>query len=98
MNRPELNAERFVPDTFTGIPGAKLYRTGDLGYWLADGNIQYLSRNDFQIKVRGFRIEAGDIESVIRLMPGVQDCLVMLDSASGSDAMLVSYVKTADNA
>lgn len=98
LNRPELNAERFVPDTFTGIPGAKLYRTGDLGYWLADGNIQYLSRNDFQIKVRGFRIEAGDIESVIRLMPGVQDCLVMLDSASGSEAVLVSYVKTADSA
>ncbi|UMO90083.1 AMP-binding protein [Pectobacterium sp. PL64] len=59
LHRPDLTAERFIADPFSDNPDARLYKTGDLGRWLPDGSIDYLGRNDFQIKVRGFRIEAG---------------------------------------
>jgi non-ribosomal peptide synthetase component F len=57
LNRPELTAELFISDPFSGDAQARMYKTGDLGRWLADGNIEYLGRNDFQVKIRGFRIE-----------------------------------------
>ncbi|MBD2822984.1 AMP-binding protein, partial [Xenorhabdus sp. 42] len=63
LNRPALTAERFIPDPFSALPGARLYKTGDLGRWQPDGNIDYLGRNDFQVKLRGFRIELGEIEA-----------------------------------
>ncbi|MFN5455363.1 AMP-binding protein, partial [Bradyrhizobium sp.] len=72
LNRPELTAERFVEDRFSGEAGARLYRTGDLGRWLEDGTIAYLGRNDFQVKIRGFRIELGEIEARLSEHAGVR--------------------------
>ncbi|MBD2816756.1 AMP-binding protein, partial [Xenorhabdus sp. Flor] len=63
LNRPELTAERFLPDPFTAGPDARMYKTGDLGRWRPDGNVEYTRRNDFQVKLRGFRIEPGEIEA-----------------------------------
>ena len=72
LNRPELTAEKFVPDPFSGEAGARLYRTGDLCRYLADGNIEYLGRLDHQVKIRGFRIELGEIESVLARARGCE--------------------------
>jgi len=62
LNHPVLTAERFIPDPFSTVPGARMYKTGDLARYLPDGNIEFLGRNDFQVKIRGFRIELGEIE------------------------------------
>lgn len=75
-NRPELTAERFLPDPFGRGPGLRLYRTGDLGRWRSDGTIELTGRNDGQVKIRGFRIELGEVEAVLREYEGVRDCLV----------------------
>ncbi|WP_164021878.1 non-ribosomal peptide synthetase, partial [Pyxidicoccus trucidator] len=93
LARPELTAERFIPDPFASEPGARLYRTGDKARWLADGNIEYLGRLDFQVKVRGLRIELGEIEAALELHPQVRQAVVVVreDSASG-DKRLVAYV------
>ncbi|WP_164021874.1 non-ribosomal peptide synthetase, partial [Pyxidicoccus trucidator] len=93
LARPELTAERFIPDPFASEPGARLYRTGDKARWLADGNIEYLGRLDFQVKVRGLRIELGEIEAALELHPQVRQAVVVVreDSSSG-DKRLVAYV------
>ncbi|MBN3205752.1 amino acid adenylation domain-containing protein, partial [Pectobacterium brasiliense] len=77
LHRPDLTADRFIADPFSADPAARLYKTGDLARWQPDGRIDYLGRNDFQIKVRGFRIEAGEIESRLLRCPGVQDAVVI---------------------
>ncbi|MBV8200654.1 MAG: amino acid adenylation domain-containing protein, partial [Acidobacteria bacterium] len=95
LGRPELTAERFVPDGFGGRPGARLYRSGDLGRWRAGGDLEYLGRIDNQVKVRGFRIELGEIEAALRAQPGVRDCIVVLRAAREDvpgDRRLVAYV------
>ncbi|UUZ56125.1 AMP-binding protein [Massilia sp. H-1] len=71
LNKPEMSAERFVADPFSTRANARMYKTGDLGRWLADGNIDYIGRNDFQVKLRGFRIELGEIETVLKTCAGV---------------------------
>ncbi|WP_164019479.1 non-ribosomal peptide synthase/polyketide synthase, partial [Pyxidicoccus trucidator] len=93
LARPELTAERFIPDPFASEPGARLYRTGDKARWLPDGNIEYLGRLDFQVKVRGLRIELGEIEAALELHPQVRQAVVVVreDSASG-DKRLVAYI------
>ncbi|HZF09879.1 MAG TPA: non-ribosomal peptide synthase/polyketide synthase [Thermoanaerobaculia bacterium] len=87
LGRPELTAERFVPDPLSARGGERLYRTGDLARHLADGFVEYLGRIDLQVKIRGFRIELGEIESALAAHPEVRECIVL-----AMDARLVAYV------
>jgi amino acid adenylation domain-containing protein len=77
LNRPELTAERFIPNPFGRERGARLYRTGDLARWRRDGNLQFLGRIDHQVKIGGVRIELGEIEAVLSRHPQVRDCAVV---------------------
>jgi acyl carrier protein len=86
LNRPELNAERFIPDPFRGGT-ARLYRSGDIARRLDDGDIEYLGRRDNQVKIHGFRIELGEIETAAAQHPDLRDCAVIVDS----DQRLVCY-------
>jgi amino acid adenylation domain-containing protein/FkbH-like protein len=90
-NRPELTAERFVPNPY-GPAGTFLYRTGDLARYLPDGRIEFLGRIDQQVKLRGFRIELGEIENALTKHPGVRDCVVALDGTGARTKRLIAYV------
>ena len=90
VGRPELTAERFVPDPFN--PGGRLYKTGDLARHLPDGAIEYLGRTDFQVKIRGQRIELGEIEATLDKHPGVAQSVVMAREDTPGDQRLVAYV------
>jgi amino acid adenylation domain-containing protein len=93
LNRPELTAEKFVPDPFSGEPGARLYRTGDLARFRPDGEMLFLGRVDHQVKLRGFRIELGEIEATLRLHPGVAEALLVAKGEPGTgDLRLIAYV------
>ncbi|MVT11424.1 non-ribosomal peptide synthetase [Chitinophaga tropicalis] len=90
LNKPELTAEKFVADPFRA--GERIYRTGDLGRWLADGNIEYLGRKDDQVKIRGYRIELGEIESALQGHESVTAAAVIARVVGSGEKELVAYV------
>ena len=92
LNRPELDAERFLPDPFAQRSDARMYRTGDRGRWLANGQLEHLGRLDFQVKVRGYRIELGEIEAVLVDLPQVDRAVVIAREDRPGDVRLVAYV------
>ncbi len=92
LNRPELSAEKFIPHLFSDTPGARLYKTGDLGRYSPDGNIEFVGRIDHQIKLRGFRIELGEIEAVLKQHPIVQEAVVITHEDTPGNVRLIAYV------
>lgn len=95
FNRPDLTAEKFIPNPFSQKPGERLYKTGDGIRYLPDGNLQLLGRMDYQVKVRGVRIEPGEIEATLASHPGVREAVVLVRK-DGGDARLVAYVVPTD--
>jgi amino acid adenylation domain-containing protein len=91
LNRPELTAQRFLPDPFSKANG-RLYRTGDRARYLPDGNLEFLGRLDDQVKIRGFRIEPGEIESALRRHPAVEEAVVTARPYGTEDHRLVAYL------
>jgi amino acid adenylation domain-containing protein len=92
VNRPELTAERFLPNPFSSEPGARMYRTGDLVRYRPDARMECLGRIDHQLKIRGYRIELGEIESVLGAHPGVKTNAVVLREDVAGEKQLVAYV------
>ncbi|WP_405518713.1 amino acid adenylation domain-containing protein [Streptomyces canus] len=89
--RPELTAERFVPDPYGGAPGARLYRTGDLVRRLPDGNVAFLGRLDDQVKIRGYRVEPGEIRAVVEEHPEIREAVVVVHRPEGGEPALACY-------
>src|ERR1700720_1135281 len=90
LNRPDLTAEQFVGDPF--LPGARLYRTGDLARHLADGNLEFMGRADFQVKIRGHRVELGEIEAALEQQPGVKQAVIVAREDKQADKILAAYL------
>jgi len=92
LNRPDLTAEKFIPDPFSPDPGGRLYRTGDVARYLPDGNIEFCGRIDDQVKLHGYRIELGEIEGMLREHHGIRDAVVRLTEDESGGKRLVAYV------
>ena len=91
LNRPELTAQNFVPHPFSAKAGARLYRTGDIARYLADGNLEYVGRADHQVKIRGFRIELGEIEAAVAQHPLIREAVVIAREDQPGNKRLVAY-------
>src|SRR5690606_31541290 len=91
LNRPDLTAERFLPDPFGEEPGALLYRTGDLGRFHPDGVVEFMGRADTQVKLRGYRIELGEIDATLLAHPAVREAVTILREDTPGDQRLVAY-------
>src|SRR5262249_34237916 len=92
LNHADLAAARFLPHPFSEEPGSRLYKTGDVGRYRADGTLEFLGRCDEQLKVRGFRVEPGEIEMLLKKHPAIRDALVMAHQDEAGRRRLVSYV------
>jgi amino acid adenylation domain-containing protein len=92
LNRPELTAERFIPHPFSHVPGARLYKTGDLVRYRPDSHIEYLGRLDDQVKLRGIRIELGEIEVALAQHPAVRETVVIVNEDIPGEPCLVAYI------
>src|SRR5262249_42836546 len=92
LGEPALTAERFVPHPFSQTPGARLYRTGDVVRYLPDGNLEFIGRADLQLKVRGFRLEPGEIEAALATHASVHEVLVDAREDHASTTRLAAYV------
>lgn len=96
LDRPRLTAEKFIPDPYACAPGSRLYRSGDLGAYLPDGNIDFLGRADHQVKIRGYRIELGEIEASLIQHPAVREATVLVKEYAAGDKRLVAYYQIED--
>jgi len=92
LNRPELTAEQFIANPFSDEPGARLYKTGDMARYLPDGNIEFLGRNDQQVKIQGHRIELGEVEIVLAQHSSVRESVVLVREDASGNKHLVAYV------
>lgn len=91
LNRPDLTEASFLPNPFSEDPHARMYKTGDLCFWLPDGNIQYIGRIDSQVKIRGFRVEPREIEFIFRSHPSVRDVVVLVREQKPTNNQIVAY-------
>lgn len=92
LHRPDLTAVSFIPNPFSDEPGTRLYKTGDLGRYLADGTLEFIGRSDYQVKIRGFRIELAEIEAVLSQHPLVREVVVVVREDESNEKRLVAYI------
>src|SRR5690606_22520580 len=90
LNRPELNTQKFISNPFSKT-NCKLYRTGDLARHMPDGNLEFIGRSDDQIKIRGYRLELGEVESVLLQHPSVRDCVVLVTEGGDVARQLIAF-------
>ena len=92
LGRPDLTAERFVPDFLGAVPGARLYKSGDICRWVEGGEVEYLGRRDQQVKVRGYRVELSEVEAALVRQPGVREAVVVAEQEEGGGLRIIGYV------
>lgn len=92
LNQAELNAEKFIPDPFSAVPGQRMFKTGDRVRYVGEGNLEFRGRNDYQVKIRGFRVELGEVENILREHPSIKQVVVTAQKETEGTSQLVAYV------